>query len=170
MAKKRPTKKPQDVLPNRAYVTVTQAAATTTAVFTEVDTLMGARDGSGWLISRVDIQPKQILDGWLAAVNGVRFQVCTGQQSALLDVDDDEHILSLDLQTIFTTSGVGFFTMPFTWVGPVLVASKKLTCLIDGTDDGGPLQSMDWIFTLWYRWVKLTAQDWVDIAQLKGIA
>jgi len=160
-----------DTLPNRKYVTVTWAAATTTAVYTNVDTMMGARDGEGWLISRISVQPIGLLDGWQVVNSGVRFQVATEEHAALLAPDDPSVIGTIDILTnLLTGGGINQLVFPVTWVGPVLVAARKLTCMMDGSDDAAPLQSEGFLFTIWYNWVKLGAKEWLEIAEAKGIA
>lgn len=158
----------KDVLPNRKYVTVTWAPATTTTVLTVVDTMMGARERSGWLISRVDVQSRGMLDGWAASSNGVRFQLATGAQTDLIAKDNNNHICTIDVQTVFATNGMSQLVFPLTWVGPVLVASNDLTCLMKGTDDAAPLQSHPMIFTIWYRWVTMTDREWIELFNATG--
>lgn len=159
----------KDLLPNRAYVVVTLAAATTTAVFTTVQTMMGTQDMAGWLISRIDVSPRILLDGWQGASTGVRFQVAQGEQAALLPIDDKLVIGTLDVNTVFSTNGGARVGFPLTWVGPILVATRELTCLIDGSDDVAPLQSVAFVFTLWYQWVQMKDREWLEAAQQTGL-
>lgn len=165
-------KSTRDILPNRRYVVVTFAAATTTVAYTSFDTMMGAREGAGWLISRLDIMSRDLAgaNGWQTAAAGVRFQLCTGAQTALLNADDDEVIASLDVVCTLQTSGCDVTVFPVTWLGPILVASRQLTCAMQGTDDVAPLQAQDFLFVIWYQWVQLTAREWVEIAEGRGIA
>lgn len=169
-----PTKKKgsmMDSLPNRKYVTVTWAAASTTAVYTQFDTMMGAREGAGWLISRVDILFGSAVPPTVNNVsNTARFQLLTGAQTATLAPDDDEVIATIDLALAVQTSGQRAFSMPISWGGPVLVASRELTCAMDASADTAPFQSQDMLFTIWYNWVKLGAREWVEIAEARGIA
>lgn len=172
MAKKRSGRSMMDALPNRKYVTVTWDAASTTAVYTQFDTMMGAREGAGWLISRVDLQFGSNVPPDFSGVtsNGVRFQVATGAQTAMLPPDDDEVICSLDLGYGGATSGFHVQQFPISWAGPVLVASRELTCIMDATSNVAPYQNQDMLFTIWYNWVKLGAREWVEIAEARGIA
>ncbi len=160
-----------DRLPNRKYVTVTWAAASTTAVYTQWDTMMGAREGAGWLISRMDV----MFGGAVPPAHGLipqsfRFQLCTGAQVATLSPDDDEVVATLDWAGGALTSGYAAWTYPITWVGPVLVASRQLTCVMDGSGDIAPFQSQAMVFTIWYNWMQLGAREWVEIAEARGIA
>jgi len=170
MAKK--GSKSGDVLPNRKYVTVTWAAASTTAVFTQFDTMMGAREGAGWLISRMDVMFGGALPPSLdpAADQSARFQLCTGAQSATLDPGDDEVIATIDWHFNITTSGMFVQAWPMTWSGPVLVASRELTCVMDASANQSPFQSQAMLFTIWYQWVPIGARQWVEIAEARGIA
>jgi len=166
------SKSMRDTLPNRKYVTVDWAAASTTAVYTNFDTMMGAREGAGWLISRLDVTLGGAvpIDLDMAADQSLRFQLLTGAQVAPLQPDDDEVIATIDLSFEVTTSGQILMTWPLTWVGPVLVASRELTCaMISGTNQS-PFQSTPMLFTIWYQWVQLGAREWVEIAEARGIA
>jgi len=158
-----------DKMPNRKYVTVDWAAATTTAVYTQFDTMMGAREGAGWLISRVDVgflgQPPEVG----AVVSEMRFQLLTGAQVAPLDADDDEVIASMD-RVIDQSAGGGQYDWPTSWVGPVLVASRELTCAMLGSSNVAPFQALSMLFTIWYQWVKIGSREWVEIAEARGIA
>lgn len=168
MAKK---KAMRDVLPNRKYVTVTWAAASTTAVYTQFDTMMGAREGAGWLVTRMDVGcvgPVPALTG-VVGDNTARFQLATGAQVATLAADDDEVIATIDLWIAQDTTGAAITVLPLTWVGPVLVASRQLTCSMDAEADAAPLQSLGMLFTIWYQWVQLGAKEWVEIAEARGI-
>lgn len=157
-----------DQMPNRKYVTVEFAAATTTAVYTQFDTMMGAREGAGWLISRVDVQFAGVLPSAVAATtHALRFQLCTGAQVAPLAPDDDEVIANID-QSV--TAANGLPTMPISWVGPVIVASRQLTCAMVGLPDAAPWRLLPMLFTIWYQWIKLGAREWVEIAEARGIA
>lgn len=171
MAKKRTGGSMMDKLPNRKYVTVTWAAASTTDVYTQFDTMMGARDGAGWLISRIDVgfghnfPPTHGMNA-----GSIRFQLLTGAQVATLQPDDDEVIATIDLVAGGITSGLAYQQWPLTWVGPVLVASRELTCAMDASADISPYQTEAMLFTVWYNWVKLGAREWVEIAEARGIA
>lgn len=169
MAKKRKGGFGVDRLPNRKYVTVAWAAASTTAVYTQFDTMMGAREGAGWLISRVDVGWQGPIGGSIGVTNCVRFQLLTGAQTAPLAVDDDEVIASIDRANTVNTQGAGQLDWPVTWVGPVLVASRQLSCVMDATADGAPYQTVGMLFTIWYNWVQLGAKEWVEIAEARGI-
>jgi len=158
-----------DRLPNRKYVVVSLAAASTTVVYSQFDTMMGAKEGAGWLVSRVDIQPRAMTDGWMNSMCGSRFQLATGAQTDLLNVDNPAVVATIDVQVVLVTSGMPVIVFPVTWVGPVLIASRQLSCVVDSTDDLVPLQSMDMLFTIWYQWVKLGSREWVEIAEAKGI-
>lgn len=173
MAKAKASKRGiRDALPNRKYVTVTWAAASTTAVVTSFDTMMGAREGAGWLISRMDVMYGSVVPpastGFLSCTP--RFQLLTGSQSATLAPDDDEVIATIDLEARANTNGGWVTQYPLTWVGPVLVASRELTCAMDASEDEAPFQSQAMLFTIWYQWVTLGAREWVEIAEARGIA
>lgn len=168
MAKKKAARQ-KDRLPNRHYEVVTFAADTTTAVVSTFQTLMGARDNAGWLISRVDVGPRLTLDGWQPTTTGVHFQLATGAQTALLNADDDEVIAAFSIQTVLATQGMSTFAFPVSWLGPILVASRELTCIMQGTDNTAPLQSVAMLFTIWYNWVQLADREYLDIIQGKGI-
>lgn len=158
-----------DKMPNRKYVTVPFAAATTTASYTQFDTMMGAREGAGWLISRVDVSVQGVVPiATAATAQALRFQVCTGAQTAPLAVDDDEVIATIDTMMTATKGYDG--TLPLSWVGPVIVASRQLTCSMIGTPDAAPWRLSNMLFTIWYQWVKLGAREWVEIAEARGIA
>lgn len=160
-----------DLMPNRKYVTVTWAAAATTAVYTQFDTMMGAREGAGWLVSRMDVMFGGAVPPTFAMADGsARFQLLTGAQVGTLAPDDDEVIATIDHMKVVVTSGMSTIIWPMTWVGPVLVASRQLTCAMDCSADVAPYQSQDMLFILWYQWVQLGARDWVEIAEARGIA
>lgn len=162
-----------DQLPNRAYVTVTWGAAATTAVATPIDTMMGAREGAAWLISRIDVMPKNVLDGWAGTGSGSVYQLQTGDHSAtpaIKDVDDDEVVGTIMCQVASVGSaGLYPIMMPMRWIGPVLVASRKLTCVMDNSDNILPFQSTDFVFTIWFNWIKMTAQRWIEVQEAKGV-
>lgn len=160
---------PKDFMPNRARIPISVAAATTTVVATTIDTLMGSRERTGWIVSRWDVQPKALLDGWGLANNGMRFQLCVGEQTTLLDADDEMCIGTLDVVTLSNASGTAFMAFPLTWVGPIMIAHKKLTALIQGSDNIAPLQTLDFIFTVWYNYIEMGAQEWIELIQAKGI-
>lgn len=171
MAKKKQTASFRDRMPNRKYVTVTWAAASTTAVYTQFDTMMGAREGAGWIISRVDVQFKDNPPPLLAlTTNTARFQLATGAQTTPLSVDDDEVIANLDLSLVLVTTGAGLLVWPISWIGPILVASRELTCSMDAKGDAAPFQSVDMLFTIFYQWIAIGAREWVEIAEARGIA
>lgn len=159
-----------DVLPNRQYVVVTWAAATTTAVYETFQTAMGAREGYGWLISRIDVQPRMPASSAPGSLTDLAFQVTTGAHTALLDCDDDEVIGTIEISSSYVTSGGTLYLFPWTWVGPVLVAAKQITCLMDGQADGAPWQSKEMLFTIWYQWMELGVNEWLQIAQARGVA
>jgi hypothetical protein len=169
MAKK---KNVMDALPNRKYVTVTWAAATTTAVYTQFDTMMGAREGAGWLVSRVDVMFGGAVPPSFSSlvVTSLRFQVLTGAQTVTLAPDDDEVVATIDYISQGQTSGLTNVIFPLSWAGPILIASRELTCAMDGSIDIAPWQSVDMLFTIWYQWVKLGSREWVEIAEARGIA
>lgn len=159
-----------DQLPNRFYQVVTWGADSTAAVLETADTMMGAREGAAWLISRIDIQPRGILDGLPAGTAGFYFQVATGEQTALLNADDDEAIMTLGYGNV--TAGSAYTdhqVWPISWFGPVLVASRKLSFGMDASDNLAPFQSVDMLFTVWFNWVKMTAQRWIEVQEAKGI-
>lgn len=160
-----------DRLPNRKYVTVNWAPATTTAVYTQFDTMMGAREGAGWLISRVEVMfGGAVPPVWaMNIINTLRFQLATGAQVATLAPDDDEVIATIDLSSGFVSSGSALGAWPLAWVGPVLVASRQLSCTMDAAADEAPFQSQPMLFTIWYNWVALSAKEWVEIAEARGI-
>lgn len=159
-----------DKLPNRKYVEVTWAAATTTAVYTQFDTMMGAREGAGWLVSRVDVQYLEVPPEIGAVVAELRFQLLTGAQTTTLSANDDEVICTID-RVIDQSAGGGLTDWPVSWVGPVLIASRELTCAMDGASNVAPFQaSLKMLFTIWYQWVKLGSREWVEIAEARGIA
>lgn len=161
----------RDTLPNRKYVTVTWAAASTTAVYTQFDTMMGAREGAGWLISRMDVQYGGTVPPNASNVtSSARFQLCTGAQTATLAPDNDEVIATIDYEKTLVTSGMQVQIFPLVWAGPVLVASRELTCVMDAGVDVDPWRTQDMLFTIWYQWVKLGAREWVEIAEARGIA
>ena len=160
-----------DKLPNRKYVTVTWGAASTTAVYTQFDTMMGAREGAGWLISRMDVMHGGVVPPTPSLIAGrARCQLCTGAQVTTLAPDDDEVIATIDIGKAITTSGAAVWHEPWTWVGPVLVASRELTCVMDASANVAPWQTADMLFTIWYQWVKLGSREWVEIAEARGIA
>ena len=130
-AKKKAAGKMADRLPNRTYIVVSIPAATTTLARSTVDTLMGARERAGWLISRVDVQPKGLMDGWPTTAMGIRFQVVAGTPTGtfMLAADDPTQVCTIDVQTAVLTSGMNLIQFPISWVGPVLIASKKITFL-----------------------------------------
>lgn len=167
MAKKRSRQK--DLLPNRHYEVLTFAAATTTVVFDTFETLMSARDNAGWLISRIDVQPRLVLDGWQNTTGGVTFQLCTGAQTVILPADDDEVVATWGIHTVYQVEGGMVFTFPISWVGPILVAARQLTVAMQGSDDAAPLQSIPMVFSIWYNWVQLADREYLDIIQGKGI-
>lgn len=165
------SQKVRDVLPNRRYITVTWAAASTTAVYSQFDTMMGAREGAGWLISRMDVMFGGAVPPTPANnPQAVRFQLATGAQVATLAPGNDEVIATVDRQFHFQTNGFGSLDWPLTWVGPVLIASRQLTCSMDASADSAPFQSSDMLFTIYFQWVILTAREWVEIAEARGIA
>jgi len=177
MAKRRKAGGVMDRLPNRKYVRVAFEAATTTAVYTEFDTMMGAREGAGWLISRVDLTyfnsstlaPLSLPTGIVT----IGMQVLTGAQTALLPPDDDEVVCDLKDCYLLATSGGATHVLPASWAGPVLVASRTLSVVIDGSANVSPFQSGSnavALVTIWYNWVKLGAREWVEIAEARGIA
>ena len=160
-----------DKMPNRKYVVVAWAAAATTAVYTQFDTMMGAREGAGWLISRLDVGFQGPLPPtWDPTSGTARFQLLTGAQVTPLAADDDEVIASLDVGKHITTEGAVNFLWPGSWIGPVLVASRELSCVMDCSADVAPFQSVAMLFTIWYQWVKIGAREWVEIAEARGIA
>lgn len=157
-----------DQLPNRAYVKVEWAAASTTAVYETVETMMGAMEGAAWLISRIEVIPTVVPA--LPGASILRFQVCTGKQTALLDCGDAKVIGTMDRMYSITTSGATTWDWPAVWVGPVLVASRNLTCLMDASTNVAPWQAgTTMLFTIWYSWVKMTAQKWLEIKQAEGV-
>lgn len=167
MAKKRARAK--DRLPNRHYEVMTWAAASTTVVVSTFETLMSARDNAGWLISRIDAQPRLVLDGWANTQAGVSFQLSTGAQTAILNTDDDEVVGTWGVATALATNGGYVFTFPVSWIGPILVASRQLTCAMQASDDVAPLQASGMVFTIWYNWVQLGDREYLDVIQGKGI-
>lgn len=163
--------KQKDVLPNRAYVVVTFAAATTTVVYTSLSTDMGAQSGNGWLISRFDVQPLGPAPSALAAGSGlgIDFQVATGRRTAMVPKNDTGHVGTATFVNAFTTSGHALAVWPLTWVGPVLVANKDITCLMDGSGDASPFQSLAMLFTIWFNWIEMTEREWIELAQASGV-
>lgn len=170
MAKKKKTRSMTDNLPNRKYVNVGSGGDSSAVAYESFDTMMGAREGAGWLVSRIDIQPRSLPDGIVVGTHSMKFQVCTGAQDAMLLSDDPEVIGDIFLMDGVLTEGARAIVWPLTWIGPVLVASRQLTCLLQGSDDVVSLQNLAWQFIVWYQWVKLAAREWVEIAEAKGIA
>lgn len=171
MGKKASGKSMMDKLPNRKYVTCSWAADTTTACFTQFDTMMGAREGAGWLISRVDVGFKgAVPPQWIFNAGSMRFQLCTGAQVTPLVADDDEVIATLDWSVALATSGGQCVVTPTSWRGPVLVASRELSVVMKGSTNVDPFKNLDMLITIWYNWVKLGAREWVEIAEARGIA
>lgn len=160
----------RDRLPNRAYVVVAWGAATTTAVVTTIQTLMGSQEGLGWLISRFDVQPRSAVPFVEEGPGGMtlKFQVSLGAQAGLLAADDPKVVGTVDRVSQIETQGGTLHEWPLTWIGPVLVASRELTCGIDGSVNQAPYQSADMLFTIWYQNVKLSDRDWLEIAQAQG--
>lgn len=175
MAKRKSTSRTlADRLPNRKYVTVTWAAASTTWVGTEVDTMMGVRDKMGWLISRVEVGFKGAAATppaahVIVADSMPRFQIATGEQTGLLAADDDSVVCTMDLMIAQDTTGAAMQQFPLQWFGPIMIASRKLTCMMDAADNVAPWQSRDMLFTIWYQWSPLSTRDYLDIAEGKGI-
>lgn len=161
-----------DKLPNRKYVIVTFAAATTTAVYTQFSTMMGAREGSGWLVSRMDVTPLGPVGPppGPGDISSFIFQLATGGQVAPLACDDDEVVGTTFLQSLMSTSGATMIQWPLTWIGPVLLASRQLTCSMDAQADVTIFQNVSMLFTIWYQWVALGAREWVEIAEARGVA
>lgn len=171
MAKKKAKGGMMDKLPNRKYVTVTWAAASTTAVYTQFDTMMGAREGAGWLVSRIDLQwGGAVPPAGLGVANTIRGQLLTGAQTTTLAPDDDEVVGTIDGEWALSTQGASFVQWPLSWVGPILIASRQLTCVLDASADAAPFQSAPMLFTIWYNWFQLGAREWVEIAEARGIA
>jgi hypothetical protein len=161
---------PADRMPNRKYVPIDIDSTATNAVHINFDTMMGARQGAGWLISRVEfgfISTPPLMAG---SPQAYAAQLCTGDQDEILDADDDNVIATLSRQINNTGSVGGDFRWPQQWVGPVLVASRKLSCVVDCAADVAPWKSAKMLMTIWYNWVKLSAQDFLDIAEAKGVA
>ncbi len=158
-----------DTLPNRKYIVCTWAGAATTVAYEQVSTMMGAREGAGWLISRVTLQPLAAAPMVVFASSSVvNFQLMTGKQTTLLAADDDNVVMA---GTFFEGTGAGINRVfPLTLIGPILIASKDLTVAMDAAADTAPLSGSSWLFTIWYNWVNLGAKEWVEIAEAKGIA
>lgn len=160
-----------DQFPNRKYQVVSFAAATTTFVGATYSTEMGARTKNGWIIERIFVRPRLLEDALSANHCQLRFMVATGSQTAMLSADDDQVVAMMDYKQSMATA-VGFGTpaqWPLVWIGPVLIASRQLTFGLQGVTDISPFQTLDMLFTVWYRWMPLEDRDWLEIAEAKGI-
>lgn len=170
MAKKRKKAGLVDRLPNRLRKVVAWAAAATTLVYETVDLPMGIRAGLGMLISRVDIEPRTppIASGGQSTFS-LAFQIRAGEKTTMAAGDDASVICQIQLQGLQTTSGGNILYWPVTWGGPVLVADRHLTFLMDAGADIAPWQSLDMLFTVWYTWVPVGTQEYIEIKEAEGV-
>lgn len=170
MAKKKGGGAILDQLPNRHYEVVTMAAAATTAVANTFETMMSARQQAGWLISRIDVRPRGLLATLPPVQQHARFQIATGAQVALLNPDDDNVIATLDYSTVLVGAAAAMHDhWPLTWLGPVAVSSKEITCMIDCAADAAPFQSTAWLFTIWFNWLKIGLKELLEIREAQGV-
>lgn len=174
MAKKRTQQKMTilDALPNVKHVSVTWAAASTTYVYGEWDTGIQARDGMAVLIEGFEVQPAAHPSAFVPSNSaGASFQMHRGATTgAQLDTDDARQIGTIRVLNNNAANGTFGWIGPFRWNGiPRIIVDPKITCNMDATTDVSPWQSVEWIFTISYRWVAVNLQTYVEAAEQSGV-
>lgn len=161
----------RDMFPNRHYETWNAGAALTTCTYSSFDLIAGGiAPYMAWMIERVEFAPAVLLNAGFTSPVTTRFQLCTGEQTALLQSDDENVVCTKDLIVGLATNGGVVIQCPLTWMGPVLVAARKMTVLMDsGADFPTAWQSQKMICTIWFRWVEMNQDTWYEVMQAKGI-
>jgi hypothetical protein len=147
------------------------AAANNTVSYSSFDVVAGGISPyMAWLIQRVDWCTRTLGSFNPSASVGFRFQLCTGTQTALLAVDDDNVVGHADVSFIHDTEGSTMQLFPVSWAGPVLVAARTLTGLVDANADVVTnFQTAALTMTVWYRWVEMDKDTWYEVQQAQGI-
>lgn len=164
----------RDALPNRHYEQVTlQAAATTVAVSTFDLIAGGISPYMAWLIERVEWMHRTLVTPVYNAGWKGRFQLCTGEQTALLPVDDPAVVATVDQDIrLLGTAGASVDTMPLQWFGPVLVAARKMSVMCDFSADTAEwyaASGTSLLCTIWYKWVDMDRDTWYEVMQAQGV-
>lgn len=160
-----------DVMPNRKKITVTWAAASTTYVYTEWDTGISIRNGQGLLLHGMDVHFNGMANNHaLSLTTCVRFQAYRGGNTgALLDVDDSRELYTIDRAIDrVTAEGIWGHDWPMGVRADLLVVEPKITLAMDATVDAAPFQTVEMLFTIWYRWVPMDMQDYIEAAEGTG--